>query len=79
MATQSVAIPQRDAGEHYDLGMLRLCQAKALTEVLGIAAKHGDDGVPMEDASFGIIELMAQAEQAFRASYSSARDRDGAE
>lgn len=69
MATQSVAIPQRDAGEHYDLGMLRLCQAKALTEVLGIAAVHAQDGAPLVDASFGIIELMTQAEQAFRASH----------
>lgn len=50
----------------YDFGSLRMAQAKALIECIGIAAEHGDDGLPSMDAVWGVIALLDDASTAFR-------------
>lgn len=51
----------------HDLGALRLAQAKALIEMIGIAATFSPDTEPpMIDAASGVIALLEQAGEAFR-------------
>ena len=53
----------------FELGSLRLAQARALTEVLGIAASKNDSQeLDAIDAAGGIMELLDQAREAFLAS-----------
>lgn len=53
---------------HFQLGSMRLAQAKALTEALGIAAARTDSQeIDSIDAASGIITLLDQAYEAFHA------------
>lgn len=71
MAIESVSTPgafetARFQSRHYDRGTLRLAQAKALIEMIGIAAQYGpDSNIPAADAAGGVIELLEQAGDAF--------------
>lgn len=66
--------------EQFELGSLRLAQAKALTEILGMAVTHGDgEELPAIDAASGIIELMNQAYTAFLADARGGKDRVSAD
>lgn len=51
--------------DHFDIGTLRLSQAKGLTEALGLAVAHGGLEGGAEDAANGIVALLDQAHEAF--------------